>query len=144
MSTVITKKGIKFANIAIGSLGTLASLSQITYVVSDFNVFALSLFAIPLSAVIVMLEFKVPPQLFNFASFYFNYLGRGLLQILLGIIVCHGGALKLMTAFLLVISGIAFCLFQFLPMVEEPDYFKIAGNSLTVGDDEFDDGDDVI
>ncbi|CAB4255719.1 similar to Saccharomyces cerevisiae YDR100W TVP15 Integral membrane protein localized to late Golgi vesicles along with the v-SNARE Tlg2p [Maudiozyma barnettii] len=144
MSTIVTKKGIKIANLAIGAIGSLAALSQLTYVVSDFNVFMLSLFAIPLSAMIIMMEFKVPTQLYNFASFYFSFLGRGILQILLGIMVCHGGALKLMSAFLLIISGIAYCLFQFLPMIEEPDFFKVAGSSLTVGDDEFDDDDEVI
>ncbi|SMN21126.1 similar to Saccharomyces cerevisiae YDR100W TVP15 Integral membrane protein localized to late Golgi vesicles along with the v-SNARE Tlg2p [Maudiozyma saulgeensis] len=144
MSAIITKKGIKIANLTIGSIASLAAFTQLTYLISDFNVFMLSLFAIPLSAMIVMMEFKVPGQLYNFASFYFNFLGRGVLQILLGIMVCHGGALKLISSFLLVLSGIAYCLFHFLPMVEEPDYFKIAGNSLTVGDDEFDDGDEII
>lgn len=144
MSTAVSKGAIKIANIAIGSIATVAALSQLTYLLTDFNVFAQTFFTIPLAALVVLLEFRVPGQLYKFASFYFSFLGRGLLYILLGIMICHGGALKMMSALLVVLAGISFCLFQFLPMVEEPDYFKLGNASLTVGDDEFDDDDEVI
>lgn len=144
MSTTINKGVIRAINIAVGSIATIAALSQLTYLLVDFNVFAQTFFAIPLAALGVLLEFRVPAQLHKFASFYFSFLGRGLLYILLGIMVCHGGAFKMLSALLLVLAGISFCLFQFLPMVEEPDYFKLGNASLTVGDDEFDDDDEVI
>lgn len=144
MSGVLPKRAIKIANLTLGGLATLASLSQLTFLVTDFNVFVQSLYAIALSALIVYLEFKVPSNLYKYASFYFSFFGRGLLHILLGIMLFHGGPFKLITALFLVLSGIAYCLFQFLPMVEEPDNFKIAGSSLSIGDDEFDDDDEVI
>ncbi|CAL9735104.1 golgi apparatus membrane protein Tvp15p [Monosporozyma servazzii] len=133
----------KYANLAIGTLAALTGVSQLTQIFNDFNVFIQGLIAIVLSTFIIYLEFKIPSQLYKFASFYFSFLGRGALHILLASLLGHGVSfIRFFTILLLVFSGIGYFVCHFTKAVEEPDNFKINDNAIMVGDDQFDDDDD--
>lgn len=139
----------KYLNLILGALTLLTSLTHLTYVFDRFDVFAQSLFAIFFSAFIIILEFKIPRNTYKFASFYFSFIGRGILNILLCSLLAHDSAvLTILTCVLLFVSGMAFIAFQFTDFVEEPESFKAENNSFIVGDDEFDvndnDDDEVI
>ncbi|CCK71720.1 Tvp15p KNAG_0H03050 [Huiozyma naganishii CBS 8797] len=133
----------KIIDISIGTVALLASLTQLSYIIKSFNVFLQGVIAALLSVLIIQVQFKVPPKLYQYASFYFSFLGRGLLQILLATLVAHGGVLKYIAAVLLFFSGIVFIFCHFAPFIEEPELFRLNnGNGLSVGDDQFDGGDD--
>lgn len=76
--SVIPPKFFKIANISIGCIDIIAALSQLTYIFTNLNVFLLAVYGLALSVPIVYLEFKVPSNLYRYASFYFSFLGRGL------------------------------------------------------------------
>ncbi|CCD27041.1 Tvp15p NDAI_0J01490 [Naumovozyma dairenensis CBS 421] len=150
-SSAIPETFFKFSNIIVGTSSVLSSLAQLTYIFTDFGKALLALYALVLSILIVHFEFKVPPQMYRFVSFYFSFLGRGLLYILLSIILFNGGPLKVINSIVLLILGLAHILFQFMPVVEEPSNYKAAGSSssISIGDDNIndqigDDDDDVI
>ncbi|CCC68479.1 hypothetical protein NCAS_0B03950 [Naumovozyma castellii] len=134
----------KFGNILLGSTSTLAALSQLSYISSNFVAVPLALYALVLSIGTVYLEFKIPSNIFNFASFYFSFLGRGLTYILISILLSFGGALKKINMLLLFFYGLAHVAFQFTPFVEEPNNYRSAGSSISIGDDDNDDNDEVI
>lgn len=130
----------KIANISIGSLTLLASISQLSYIISNFNVFLLAIYGIVLSVPIIYLEFKVPPNLYRFASFYFSFLGRGISYILLSFLINFGGIFKVLITTLTFLMGTAYITFQFLPQIEEPQNFRGEGSPITVDGDD----DDII
>ncbi|SCV00362.1 LAME_0G09208g1_1 [Lachancea meyersii CBS 8951] len=130
----------KMANLAAGSLASLSALSQMSYLFSNFPAFLMALYALGLSIPIVYLEFRVPPNLYRFASFYFSFIGRGVCLILLSLLLSFGGALKIFLSLLLFIGGVAYTIVEFVPSVQEPDNFRPEGSSIAVGED----ADDII
>lgn len=134
---------IKIINLALGGTTTLASLSQLTYIFSRFNVFLLGVYSLLLSIPIVYLEFKVPPNLHRFVSSYFSFLGRAAIFFLLSGMTAFGGAFKIINSLLLFFAGCAFVFIHVSAIIDEPDNFKGQGASISIGDD-LDDEDDVI
>lgn len=139
----------KYLNVGIGAITLITSMSHLTYVFTEFNVFIQAIFALLFSAFIIILEFRIPSNIYKFASFYFSFVGRGVLNILLCSLLAHGSSLlTVLDCILLFTSGLAFIFFQFTKLVEEPESFKVENNSFIVGDDEFDvndnDDDEVI
>ncbi|CAL9730129.1 golgi apparatus membrane protein Tvp15p [Monosporozyma unispora] len=133
----------KYANLVVGTLSALAGVAQLAQIFTDFNTFIQGLFAIVLSTYIIYLEFKIPTQLYKYASFYFSFLGRGALHILLASLLGHGVSfLRFFTILSLVFTGIGYFFCHVAKFVEEPDNFKINDNAIMVGDDQFDDDDD--
>ncbi|SCU90399.1 LADA_0F03774g1_1 [Lachancea dasiensis] len=130
----------KATNLAAGSLASFSALSQLSYLLTDFPAFLKAIFALGLAIPIVYLEFKVPPNLYRFASFYFSFIGRGLCLILLSLLLSYGGALKIIISLLLFVAGIAFTVVEFIPSIQEPDNFRPEGSSIAVGED----ADDII
>ncbi|CCF56826.1 hypothetical protein KAFR_0B05310 [Kazachstania africana CBS 2517] len=140
----IPPEAFKFVHISIGSLAILASLSQFLLIFTNFNAFLLGLYSLALSIPVVYLEFKIPPNIYNYASFYFSFLGRGCLNILIALILYHQGFFRILTTILLIFNGIAYIIFHFLPFINEPENFKLANPSLSLNDNEFDDDDEVV
>lgn len=134
----------KYANLIIGTIATLSAVGQLSLIFTEFNGFIQGLFAIILASLIIYLEFKIPSKLYKFASFYFNFAGRGTLHLLLASLLGHGqaGIFKIFAILILVLSGFAYFFCQVAPFIEEPDNFKINDNAIMVGDDQFDDDDD--
>ncbi|SCU87329.1 LAFA_0E06084g1_1 [Lachancea sp. 'fantastica'] len=130
----------KIVNLAAGSLASLSALTQTSYLLSSFPAFLMAVYALGLAVPIVYLEFKVPPNLYRFASFYFSFIGRGLCFILLSLLLSFGGALKILCSLLLFLAGVAFVIVEFVPSVQEPDNFRPEGSSIAVGED----ADDII
>lgn len=130
----------KVANLAVGSLCLLASLSQLSYIAVNFNAFLLAIFGVALSVPIIYLEFKVPPNLYKFASFYFSFLGRGMAYILLSFLINFGGIFKMLTTLLTFLLGVVYVIFQVLPQIEEPANFRGEAAPIAMGDDD----DDII
>lgn len=136
MSTV-PLEFFKVANLAVGSLCLLASVSQLSYILSDFNAFLLAIFGIVLSTPIVVLEFKVPANLYRYASFYFSFLGRGVVYILISFLIGFGGVFKILVALVTFLFGVIYTVFEFLPQIEEPANFRAEGSPIAVeGDDD--------
>lgn len=129
----------KILNIFIGSASSLAALSQLSYIFSNFVAFLMSFYALALSIPIVYLEFRIPPNLYRFASFYFSFAGRGACYILLSLLLSFGGVFKILNSIILFIIGVTFVILQAIPSVQEPENFRPEGNSIAVGED-----DDVI
>ncbi|CAI4333017.1 BCN_G0010020.mRNA.1.CDS.1 [Saccharomyces cerevisiae] len=142
--SVIPPKFFKIANISIGCIDIIAALSQLTYIFTNLNVFLLAVYGLALSIPIVYLEFKVPSNLYRYASFYFSFLGRGLSYILLSLIISFGGIYNILAGMFTFILGVAFIVFHFSQFVEEPANFRAPGSSLSIGDDDIDDDDDMI
>ncbi|CAI7071801.1 BEM_collapsed_G0010040.mRNA.1.CDS.1 [Saccharomyces cerevisiae] len=142
--SVIPPKFFKIANISIGCIDIIAALSQLTYIFTNLNVFLLAVYGLALSVPIVYLEFKVPSNLYSYASFYFSFLGRGLSYILLSLIISFGGIYNILAGMFTFILGVAFIVFHFSQFVEEPANFRAPGSSLSIGDDDIDDDDDMI
>ncbi|CAI4037984.1 hypothetical protein SMKI_04G3210 [Saccharomyces mikatae IFO 1815] len=141
--SAIPPKFFKIANLSIGCIDIIAALSQLTYLFTNLNVFLLAIYGLVLSVPIVYLEFKIPSNLYRYASFYFSFLGRGLSYILLGLIISFGGIYNILAGMLTFILGVAFIVFHFSQFVEEPVNFRAPGSSLSIGDD-IDDDDDMI
>lgn len=140
----IPPQTIKTANLALGSLAILTSLLDMTEIFGSFAVFLRGLFALAASIPILYLEFRKLPQLYKFASFYYSFLGRGVLFMLLSCNIANHGVFNLLVSLLLFLSGVIFTIFHFSPFIDEPENFKTSNSGLTVGDDEFDDDDEVI
>lgn len=139
----VTPAIFRYINIFVGTLAVLSGVSQIHQIFIEFNVFIQGLFAIVLSTYIIYLEFKIPSQLYKYASFYFSFLGRGILHFLLVSLLGHNvGTFKFIANFILFFTGIGYIFCYFTSFIEEPDNFKISNNAIMVGDDEFDDDDD--
>lgn len=136
MSETVPPVFFKVANLTIGSMALLSSLSQLTYIVYNFNTFLLALYAIPLSVFIIVLEFQVPPFLYKFCSFYFSFLGRGLFYILLSFLINTGGVFKMLVTMVTFLMGLIYVAFEFLPQIEEPANFRAEGASISVDDDD--------
>lgn len=143
MST-IPPKFFKVANLSIGFLDTIAALSQLRYLFTNLSIFLLAVYGLALSIPIIYLEFKVPPNLYRYASFYFSFLGRGLSYILLGLIISFSGIFNKLAGMFTFILGVSFIVFHFSQFVEEPANFRAPGSSLSIGDDDIDDDDDMI
>ncbi|CCH61483.1 hypothetical protein TBLA_0E04290 [Henningerozyma blattae CBS 6284] len=142
MPTVSTTV-IKYINLAVGTIAILSSLIQFIYIYKNFTEFLLAMSSFALAFPIILLEFKVPPDLHRFASFYFSFLGRGLLYILLSFMLAFGGLKKILADIFIFLVGIVFICFQFLPDIEEPRNFRPTGGSvIAIGED--DDIGDVI
>lgn len=130
----------KAANLTVGSLSVIASVSQLTYIITNFNAFLLAIFGIVLSTPIIVLEFKVPPNLYRYASFYFSFLGRGIVYILISFLLGFGGVFKILASLLTFLLGVVYIIFEFLPQIDEPANFRGEGSPIAVeGDD-----DDII
>lgn len=139
----ITPSIFKYINLLAGTLAVLSGISQLRQIFTEFNVFIQGLFAIVLSTYIIYLEFKIPSQLYKYASFYFSFLGRGILHFLLLTLLAHDiNTFKFFANFILLLTGIGYIFCHFTSFIEEPDNFKISNNAIMVGDDEFDDDDD--
>lgn len=139
----ITPSIFKYINLLAGTLAVLSGISQLRQIFTEFNVFIQGLFAIVLSTNIIYLEFKIPSQLYKYASFYFSFLGRGILHFLLLTLLAHDiNTFKFFANFILLLTGIGYIFCHFTSFIEEPDNFKISNNAIMVGDDEFDDDDD--
>lgn len=142
--SAIPPKFFKIANISIGCIDIIAALSQLTYLFTNLSIFLLAVYGLALSIPIIYLEFKVPSNLYRYASFYFSFLGRGLSYILLGLIISFGGIYNILAGMFTFILGVAFIVFHFSQFVEEPSNFRAPGSSLSIGDDDIDDDDDMI
>lgn len=116
----------------------LASISQLSYIFTNFAAFLLAIYGILFSIPIIYLEFKVPQNLHRFASNYFSFLGRGITYILISFLINFGGILKILVVLLTFLLGTVYIILQFLPQVEEPENFRGEGSALTV-DSEYDD-----
>ncbi|QLQ82449.1 hypothetical protein HG537_0H02110 [Torulaspora globosa] len=138
--SVIPPIFFKVANLTVGSLCLIASLSQLSYISVNFNAFLLAIFGVGLSVPIIYLEFKVPSNLYKFASFYFSFLGRGMAYILLSFLINFGGIFKILTTLLTFLLGVVYAVFQVLPQIEEPANFRGEAAAISVGDDD----DDII
>lgn len=139
----ITPSIFKYINLLAGTLAVLSGISQLRQIFTEFNAFIQGLFAIVLSTYIIYLEFKIPSQLYKYASFYFSFLGRGILHFLLLTLLAHDiNTFKFFANFILLLTGIGYIFCHFTSFIEEPDNFKISNNAIMVGDDEFDDDDD--
>ncbi|GAV47502.1 hypothetical protein ZYGR_0H03460 [Zygosaccharomyces rouxii] len=136
MSETVPPVFFKAANLAIGSLTLLSSLSQLSYLIYDFNAFLLALYAIPLSVLIILLEFQTVPVLYRYCSFYFSFIGRGFLYILLSLLVNFGGVFKVLITVFTFFLGLIYVAFEFLPQIEEPPNFRAEGAPLSVNDDD--------
>lgn len=141
MSETMPPVFFKVANLMIGSMALLSSVSQLTYIVSNFNTFLLAIYAIPLSALIIVLEFQVPSFLYKYCSFYFSFLGRGLFYILLSFLINTGGIFKMLVTLFTFLLGLIYVAFEFLPQIEEPANFRAEGAPISVDDD---DDDEII
>ncbi|CAI4337746.1 BDN_1c_G0009530.mRNA.1.CDS.1 [Saccharomyces cerevisiae] len=73
-----------------------------------------------------------------------DFLGRGLSYILLSLIISFGGIYNILAGMFTFILGVAFIVFHFSQFVEEPANFRAPGSSLSIGDDDIDDDDDMI
>ncbi|GCE98746.1 late Golgi vesicles protein [Zygosaccharomyces mellis] len=136
MSETIPPVFFKAANLTIGSLTLLSALSQLRYLIYDFSAFLLALYAIPFSVLIILLEFQAIPALYRYCSFYFSFIGRGFLYILLGLLINFGGVFKVLIAVFTFFSGLVYISFEFLPQIEEPANFRAEGAPLSVNDDD--------
>ncbi|AET38990.1 Tvp15p Ecym_3512 [Eremothecium cymbalariae DBVPG len=131
---------IFLTNVVIGSVSVLVFLGQLSYIFTNFAAFIRSIFGVTLSIPLVYLEFKPLPWLSRFASFYYSYLGRGLLLVLLSTMIVTEGFLAVFSVYFLFIAGVVFIVCEYNSGVIEPPSFRDEGASLTVGDDD----DDVI
>ncbi|CAR25209.1 Tvp15p [Lachancea thermotolerans CBS 6340] len=130
----------RIAHLAAGSLATVSALSQTSYILKNFPAFLMALYSLVLAIPMIYLEFRVPPNLYRYASFYFSFFGRGLCLILLSLLLSYGGVFKILVSILLFLSGLVYVILEFVPSIQEPENFRPEGSSIAVGED----GDDII
>ncbi|GMM38992.1 Tvp15 protein [Saccharomycopsis crataegensis] len=111
----------KIANFAVGALSVLCGISQL---LSGFQDFFLGLFVIFFGAGIIFLEIRVPQEVYNYASFLFSFIGRGIFYLLIGIIVSHDHILRVFPGFLISFVGIGYCALQFVPNILPPENMR--------------------
>ncbi|AMD22195.1 HGL145Cp [Eremothecium sinecaudum] len=131
-----TLKAIRIANIAAGGVSSLVFVTQLSYIFTSFMEFIRAIFGLAFAIPLVYLEFKPINGLARFASFYYSYLGRGALFILLSSLMVFEGALPIIAVFLLFIGGLVFIALEFTGTIPEPDNFRFEGSGLTVGGDD--------
>lgn len=128
-------------NIAAGGLGALASLTQLLYIFSRFNVFLLGVASLMLSMPIIFLEFREVPSLSQYCNVYYNFLGRGALYIILSFMLMFGGFFKIMTCFVLFGLGGFNITCHFNGNIDSPDSFRSGAGGININDD---DDDEVV
>lgn len=132
----ILLKILKCDTIGIGVLTALAFLTQMSNPMNDLLEFTRSVFGISFSLLIIYLEFWRLDFLYNYASFYYSYLGRGILFIWLGSILSSRNSLNVWVICLLFISGFLFISFEYFHIIPKPTNFTVDKISLSLDDDE--------
>lgn len=97
-----------------------------------------------LRAATALLEFQIPPYVSKYASFLFNFLGRGickqtllthrsmgliiygLVYIFVGSILLHGHALRYIAGSIIAITGVAYVVLEYIPSIEPPQNMRDA------------------
>lgn len=123
----------KITNFAVGVLSILCGLSQL---LSGFQNFILGFFVIVSGAGIIFLEIRVPQELFNYASFLFSFIGRGVFYLLIGVIVAHDHILRIFPGFVISIIGIAYGVLHFVPSILPPENMRSDFAALNNQDEE--------
>ncbi|EDO17626.1 hypothetical protein Kpol_1061p52 [Vanderwaltozyma polyspora DSM 70294] len=125
----------KAINLTVGTLAICASIAQFIQVYSNYTAFLFSMYGFLLSIPIIYLEYQIPFYLYRYSSFYFSFLGRGVLYILLSGIISFGSILNHVASIVAFLSGL-FCIgLHFIPDINEPDNFKIPSLGITIEDD---------
>ncbi|ODV62500.1 uncharacterized protein ASCRUDRAFT_69296 [Ascoidea rubescens DSM 1968] len=138
----------KITNLIVALFSTLCGLSElfqgfipftntITELVSTnaYRQFILGLYAIAFGLLVGYLEFNVPPQVINYASFLFSFIGRGFFYLLIGTIVGHDHFLKVFPGFIIALVGIGYIVLEFIPTIMPPENMRSEG-TLNVDDDD--------
>ncbi|ODV94298.1 hypothetical protein PACTADRAFT_76917 [Pachysolen tannophilus NRRL Y-2460] len=121
----------KIVNLVIGILSTLSGVSQL---LSGVQSFLLGLFIIAGGISIGFLEFKVAPQFYNYCSFFYSFIGRGIFYIFLGVLISHENILRICVGIVIIIIGIGYSILEFLPSIEPPENMQ-GENGLLSGVD---------
>ncbi|GMG40615.1 unnamed protein product [Ambrosiozyma monospora] len=108
----------KGLNLFVSFIAVVSGLSEIT---SGFDFFFQGIYVAALGALIGYLEFKIPPELFTYASSFFSFLGRGLIYILIAILNFHGGWLRILAAVLVLLVGLLYAALEFIPSIQAPE-----------------------
>lgn len=129
-----------YATAGFASLSALCFLGQLTLIFIDFSAFVRALIGLPLSLLLALIEFRDIPALFNYASFYYSYLGRGFLLLLLTSLLSFGTVFSIILGVFLFAGSVLHFVLHALPDAPEPASFKRGATALTVGNDD----DDII
>ncbi|KAH3900552.1 Tvp15p SCDLUD_003542 [Saccharomycodes ludwigii] len=138
----------KSLNVVVAGLTVLSTL-LLQLFFGGFIGFILSLYVIIISTTIIFLEFKPIPALYKYASFYYSFIGRGFLHILLGFIKLNnrlksGTIINILISILNIIVGLAYILLQFNTKIDPPNSFNT--NTVTSIEDGIEEAtsDDII
>lgn len=127
---------LHFANILFGALSAIVFLLQFSYISISFMIFLRALFGFLLTIPIVYLEYRPILGLFRYASFYYSYLGRGILYIFLSSFVVVEGLLPILVVLILFFGGCIFIGIESSNSFPQPSNFEVEDSVLpTRGDD---------
>ncbi|AAS54596.1 AGR106Cp [Eremothecium gossypii ATCC 10895] len=136
------QKGVKFIRallVTTGAVATLGFLVQLSEVASEFLAAARACFGLPLSVLLVYLEFRPVPLLQQYASFYYSYMGRALLQLLLAVMLLPAGFFQVCAFTMLFMTGFICAALELSSSAPELPSFRNDGRALSIGAEEDDD-----
>lgn len=126
----------KYTIVGVSCLLAILFLSQLLFNINHFAIFLRSLIGLPLSAVLGIMEFREIPDLMSYAPFYFSYLGRGLLLLLLTSLLNYNSGWRIMLGVLLVPLSAVHIFLHFSPDAPTPANFKTTNISLSADDED--------
>lgn len=85
---------------------------------------------------IIFLEFRLPQELYSYASFMFSFIGRGIFYLLIGIIVSHDHIAIIFPGFIIAFVGIAYIGLQFYNKIPPPTNMRSDGFDALAQHDE--------
>ncbi|AGO13967.1 AaceriAGR106Cp [[Ashbya] aceris (nom. inval.)] len=136
------QKGIKFIRailVTTGVVATIGFLIQLSDIASEFLAAARACFGLPLSALLAYIEFRPAPFLHQYASFYYSYLGRGILQMLLAVLLLPTDFIQACAFAMLFVTGFICVALEFSPAAPELPSFRNDGRALSIGAEDDDD-----
>jgi len=112
----------RLVNLSAGVLMVLGGISQFFEHAGSVMVQSIivGVYLIIFGLATSLLEFQIPPQVSRYASFMFSFVGRGLFYLFIGSIVLGNAWYKNLAGGLVMLVGIGYVVFEFIPSIEPP------------------------
>ncbi|ODV82622.1 hypothetical protein CANARDRAFT_204824 [[Candida] arabinofermentans NRRL YB-2248] len=101
-------------------VAVVSVLCGVTELFKGFSYFLQGLYIIGLGGLIGYLEFKIPPQLYAYASSFFSFFGRGAIYILIALLNFHGSIFRVLAALITLVIGAVYIGLEFVPSIQAP------------------------
>ncbi|VVT50989.1 uncharacterized protein SAPINGB_P002947 [Magnusiomyces paraingens] len=115
----------RLVNLVVGVLFILGGISQFFPV--SFQSTIIGVYVIIFGLGLILLEFRVPPLTYSYASFLFSFVGRGIFYTFIGSLLLHDHVLRIVGGSVIIFIGVVYILLEFVASIQKP-YSMITPN----------------